>query len=189
MYELLWKNIEMHITLDPEEKDLFIEVVNTQKIKNKSSMLKAGHACRSIYFVNKGCLRIYYTDSDGDEHTVLFCPENWWATDIASFSAQKPALFSIGAIEETEVFSVTFESLEKLYSQIPKFERFFRILTQNGYGIQQRRIVSYLSKSAKERYELFQKEYPKLEQRISQKHIASYVGITPVFLSRLRKQI
>lgn len=178
----------MHISLDPVEKDRLIEVVNTRNIKNKSSILKAGEVCRSIYFVNKGCLRIYYTDSDGDEHTVSFCPENWWSTDIASFSAQKPSLFSIEAIENTETFYLTFESLEKLYSQIPKFEKFFRILTQNGYGIQQRRIVSYLSKSAKERYELFQRQYPKLEQRISQKYIASYVGITPVFLSRLRQQ-
>jgi CRP-like cAMP-binding protein len=189
MYELLLKNIAMHISLNLEEEKGFIEVVNTRKIKNKASLLKAGQICRSIYFVNKGCLRIYYTDSDGDEHTVLFCQENWWATDIASFSAQKPSLFSIEAIEDTEIFYVTFDSLEKLYSQIPKFERFFRILTQNGYGIQQRRIVSYLSKSAKERYELFQKQYPKLEQRISQKHIASYVGITPVFLSRLRQTV
>lgn len=179
----------MHISLKPEEKDHFIEVVSTRNFKNKASILKAGEVCRSIYFVNKGCLRIYYIDSDGDEHTVSFYPENWWSTDIASFSAQKSSLFSIEAIENTETLYLTFEVLEKLYSDIPKFEKFFRILTQNGYDIQQRRIVSYLSKSAKERYELFQKQYPKLEQRISQKHIASYVGITPVFLSRLRQQL
>ena len=189
MFELLLKNIAMHISLDSAEKDRFIEVINTWNFKNKASILKAGEVCRFVYFVTKGCLRIYYTDSDGDEHTVSFFPENWWSTDIASFSAQKPSLFSIEAIENSEAFYLSLESLEKLYIEIPKFEKFFRILTQNGYDIQQRRIVSYLSKSAMERYELFQKQYPKLEQRISQKHIASYVGITPVFLSRLRQQL
>ena len=179
----------MHISLDIEEQNKITSFINQQNINNKTVLLEAGEKCRSLYFVNQGCLRIYFTDSDGEEHNVSFSPENWWATDIASFSTNKPAQFSIGAIEDTELFSIEFHTLEKLYTQIPKLERFFRILTQNGFSIHQQRIISYLSKSALQRYKLFRKQYPKLEQRIAQKHIASYIGITPVFLSRLRQQI
>jgi CRP-like cAMP-binding protein len=181
-------NFAMHITLDSAETEYVQSILQHKTVKKNTVMLNAGDVCRSIYFVNKGCLRIYYTDATGLDHNTSFFPENWWAVDIASFSGQTPAVYSISALEDAEVFYLSYDDLETLYIQVPKFERFFRILTQNGFSLYQRRITSNLSKKAEERYRQFQKQYPYLEQRITQKHIASYLGITPVFLSMLRKQ-
>jgi len=178
----------MHITLDPAETDYVQSILQHKVIKKNTVLLNSGDVSRYVYFVNRGCLRLYHTDSTGLEHNLSFSPENWWSSDIASFSGQRPAFYSISALEDSDVFCLSYDALETLYIQIPKFERFFRILTQNGFSMYQRRMTSNLSKPAEERYRHFQKKYPYLEQRITQKHIASYLGITPVFLSMLRRR-
>lgn len=188
MYELILANFKMHIRLDAPETERIKTELQYQTVKKNTVLLHAGSICRNLYFVNKGCLRVFNIDKQGDEHNVLFCPENWWAVDIASFSEQTPAFYTIAALEDTEVFYIGYHVLEKLYTEVPKLERFFRILIQNGFYLYQRRTTLNLSKTAEERYELFQKQYPKLEQRIAQKHIASYLGITPVFLSMIRRR-
>lgn len=188
MFDLVMANFALHISLDPAEADYVQSLLQHKTVKKHTVLLNTGDVCRYIYFVNKGCLRIYNTDATGLDHNVSFSPENWWAVDIASFSGQTPAFYSIGALEDTDVFYLSYDALETLYVQVPKFERFFRILTQNGFSLYQRRITSHFSKKAEERYRQFQKKYPYLEQRIAQKHIASYLGITPVFLSMLRRQ-
>ncbi|TWI94781.1 CRP-like cAMP-binding protein [Mucilaginibacter frigoritolerans] len=185
MYELILANFSMHVALDAAETEPIKTKLQHKTIKKSTILLDI---CRHICFVNKGCLRIFNTDKDGEEHNILFCPENWWAVDIASFSGQTPAFYTIAALEDTEVFYLSYNVLEQLYIEIPKLERFFRIMIQNGFNLYQNRITSNLSKSAEERYMLFQKQYPKLEQRIAQKQIASYLGITPVFLSMIRKR-
>ena len=172
MYKLILANFAMHIALNAVETEDIRSRLQYKVLKKNTVLLNAGEICRSIYFVNKGCLRIYHTDKKGLEHNLSFCPENWWAVDISSFSDQKPAFHAISALEDTEVFYLSHVTLEQLYLDIPKFERFFRILTQNGFNLYQRRITSNLSKTAMERYRLFHKQYPKLEQRIPQKHIA-----------------
>ena len=184
MYELIFANFALHIKLDVAEIEQIKGRLQYKTVKKKSALLNAGQICRNIYFVNKGCLRIFNVDIEGEEHNASFCPENWWAVDIASFSHQTSAFYNIDALEDTEVFYLSYSVLE----EIPKLERFFRILTQNGFHLYQQRITSNLSKSAEERYEQFQKQYPKLEQRIAQKQIASYLGITPVFLSMIRRK-
>jgi len=188
MYELIFANFALHIKLDVAEIEQIKGRLQYKTVKKKSALLNAGQICRNIYFVNKGCLRIFNVDNQGEEHNVSFCPENWWAVDISSFSHQTPAFYNIDALEDTGVFYLSYSVLEELYVQIPKLEHFFRILTQNGFHLYQQRITSNLSKSAVERYEQFQKQYPKLEQRIAQKQIASYLGITPVFLSMIRSR-
>jgi CRP-like cAMP-binding protein len=188
MYELIFANFALHVKLDDAEIEHIKSCLQHKIIKKKAGLLNAGIICRNIYFVNKGCLRIFNIDNDGEEHNISFCPQNWWAVDISSFSHQSPAFYNIDALEDTDVFYLSYSVLEELYVQIPKLERFFRILTQNGFHLYQQRITSNLSKSAEERYEQFQKQYPKLEQRIAQKHIASYLGITPVFLSMIRRK-
>jgi CRP-like cAMP-binding protein len=188
MYELIFANFAMHIALDAAETELIKARLQHKTIKKNTILLNAGGVCRQICFVNKGCLRVFNTDKDGEEHNVIFCPENWWAVDMASFSGQTPAFYSIAALEDTEVLYLTFSILEQLYIEVPKLERFFRIMIQNGFNLYQYRIISNLSKSAEERYTIFQKQYPKLKQRIAQKQIASYLGITPVFLSMIRKR-
>jgi CRP-like cAMP-binding protein len=189
MFHLILNNFAKHIDLSAEEMAKITEQLLRRKVYSRSRLHIAGEICQHLYFVNSGCLRIYHTDEDGNEHTVSFSPENWWATDITSFSSQKPSQFAIEALEDADLWSLHYHALEALYIEVPKLERFFRILTENGYSILQRRIVSYSSKSALQRYRQFHKQYPKLESRIPQKHIASFLGITPVFLSRLRQRI
>lgn len=188
LFDHLLANFALHVTLNTDEQAHIRSLLQHRFMRKNATLLSAGDICRAIYFVHKGCLRMYHTDPDGSDHTILFCPENWWSVDISSFSGQTPAFYSISALENTDVLSFSYPTLEALYGQIPKLERFFRILTQNGFSLYQQRITSNLSNTARERYVLFQRQYPKLEQRISQKHIASYLGITPVFLSILRKQ-
>ncbi|RKR80733.1 CRP-like cAMP-binding protein [Mucilaginibacter gracilis] len=187
MFELILANFALHISLNDNERSRIEVALQQQSVKKNGLLLRPGEICRKICFVNKGCLRIFHIDKQGDEHNISFCPENWWAVDIGSFSHQSPAFYAIAALEDTEVLYLSYSVLEQLYIEIPKLERFFRILTQNGFNLYQRRINAALSKTAEERYLAFRKQYPGLEQRIAQKHIASYLGITAVFLSRLRK--
>ncbi|UFH38713.1 Crp/Fnr family transcriptional regulator [Flavobacterium flavipigmentatum] len=188
MYGLFLKNIAKHIQLNPFEEKQLKEKLHFKTISKNEILLKAGDYCKSIYFVNKGCLRIYQNHQNGEETNILFCPENWWSCDIISFSTGSTASYSIDALENGEVIYIEHHDLENLYIEIPKLERFFRILFQNGFALYQNRLTLALSMSAELRYSLFQKQYPMLMNRISQKHIASYLGITAVFLSIIKKR-
>lgn len=189
MFDKILANFALHINLDDDEIARVTAVLAEMNVKKNRPLLRAGEICRNIYFVEEGCLRMYHTDNAGYDHTILFAPENWWAVDIASFSHRKPAFYSLMALEDTRLFYLSYPVLEELYKSAPKFERFFRILTQNGFNMYQERITSALSLTAEERYAMFRKLYPGLETRIAQKHIASYIGITPVFLSKLRHRV
>jgi CRP-like cAMP-binding protein len=186
MHENILANFALHIQLDPVETEKVKAALQYRTVKKNEVLLNEGAICRNLYFVEQGCLRVFNTDANGDEHNILFCPENWWSADIASFSLQSPAFYSIAALEQTVVLFFSYADLEDLYETVPKMERFFRILVQNGFSLYQRRMTSSLSKTAEERYALFDSQYPGLEQRIAQKQIASYLGITPVFLSMIR---
>ncbi|WP_343693552.1 Crp/Fnr family transcriptional regulator [Chitinophaga sp.] len=186
MYQRLLANFAMHVSLDQAETDLVLAKLQSRQIKKNTYLLREGEICRHFYFVNQGCIRLFHTDSKGEDHNILFCPENWWITDISSFSGQLPAFYSINAIEDTEVYYFSYDELEQLYLSVPKVERFFRILIQNGFAMYQRRITANLSLTAEERYARFSRQYPGLEQRITQRQIASYLGITPAFLSMIR---
>ncbi|WP_229208739.1 Crp/Fnr family transcriptional regulator [Dyadobacter luticola] len=178
----------MHIALAPDEQEQALTFFQLKKFRKRVSLLNAGEIDRHIYFVKHGCLRMFYTDKTGEDHIIGFYPENWWTCDIVSFFNVQPSANSIQALEDSEVYYISLPQLEKLFVIIPKFERFFRILNQNGFELYQRRITSQLYKTAEQRYLEFRKRHPGLEQRIAQKHIASYLGITPAFLSMIRKE-
>ncbi|OMP76361.1 Crp/Fnr family transcriptional regulator [[Flexibacter] sp. ATCC 35208] len=186
MHNRFLTNLALHISLDPSETDLVLAKLHSRQVKKNTYLLREGDICRHFYFVNEGCIRLFHTDSKGEDHNILFCPENWWITDITSFSGQLPAFYSISTMEDSEIFYFTHDELEQLYLTVPKIERFFRILIQNGFSMYQRRITSNLSLAADERYARFSQLYPGIEQRITQKQIASYLGITPAFLSMIR---
>lgn len=188
MHRLILSNFAMHIALSSDEQEKVLALLQQKMVAKRSFLLQPGKIDRYIYFVNRGCLRMFYTDKQGMEHNICFYPENWWACDIVSFFKEKPAVNSIQALEETEVYYMSLSRLEELFLEIPKFERFFRILTQNGFDLYQQRITSNLSKTAEEGYLKFRKLYPGLESRIAQKHIATYLGITPAYLSMMRKE-
>lgn len=178
----------MHIALAPGEQEQVLALLQHKTVAKRSILLQPGELNRHIYFVDEGCLRMFHMDKDGLEHNLCFYPENWWACDIASFFKAKPAANTIQALEDSKLCYFTLPDLERLFVKVPRFERFFRILTQNGFDMFQRRVTSSLSKTAEQRYREFRRHYPGLEQRISQKNIASYLGITAAFLSMMRKE-
>ena len=188
MHQLLLNNFAMHIALAPDEQEQALSYFEFKEVKKRHILLSPGDIDRYIYFVKRGCLRMFYTDKSAEDHIIGFYPENWWVCDIVSFFNSKPSENAIQALEDSEIYYISLPKLEQLFLTIPKFERFFRILNQNGFDLYHRRITSQLYKSAEERYLEFRKRHPGLEQRIAQKRIASYLGITPAFLSMMRKE-
>jgi CRP-like cAMP-binding protein len=163
-------------------------LVEIDSYRRKALLLKEGQVCEFEYFILQGCLRSYYEKNDVDEHTTMFAIEGWWTGNLKSFVRNTPSMFNIQALEQTTVIQIHKSKIEKLYTHIPKLERYFRILLQNRLLATQDRVGGHLSLSAAERYLLFIKKYPEIEQRVPLKHIASYLGITSTYLSRLRRK-
>lgn len=186
MYSLILQNIARYVQLTAEEQTFFTSLLQPKKLRKKQLLVTAGEECRYEYFVNKGCLRQYYLDDKGMEHILMFAPEDWWISDMYGFINHKPALTTIEAVEETEVLALDRDTYEELVKQVPQFERFFRIILQRAFVSNQRRLIESMTLAAAQRYDNFVQQYPSLEQRLSQKQIASYLGITPESLSRVR---
>lgn len=189
MYELIRKNLNRHIKLDENEFTLFQTELIYNTYKKGTHLLQLGQICKYTYFVNKGLLRLYDIDEKGYEKNTLFAKEEWWVSDLYSYHRQKPGTYYLQALEDTGVFQLSKQKLEHLLLKIPKLERFWRILHINAFIAQQERIMHMVSKTAEERYLDFIKKYPDAELRISQKHIASYLGITPEFLSKMKSKM
>lgn len=185
-YDLILLNINKHILLDKEEVSFFVSLLKEKCISKRDRLLDAGEVCKQISFVLSGTLRAFHVDKSGKESTIMFAVADWWVTDMFSFLNQQPAMLNIEAIEHSTVLQLLKEDLDKLYIKVPKFERFFRIIIQNAYVREQLRVIQNLSLSAEERYENFLKKYPNVVQQVTQKQIASYLGITPEFLSMIR---
>ncbi|HWB24949.1 MAG TPA: Crp/Fnr family transcriptional regulator [Chitinophagaceae bacterium] len=186
MYSLILQNIERHVQLTDDEQVYFTSLLQLKKVKRRQLLIPAGEPCRFEYFVIKGCLKQYYLDNNGQEHILMFAPEDWWVGDMYSFVYNKPALTTVEAIEDTEVLALDRKRFDDLVLTVPKFERFFRILLQRAFVANQRRIIESMSLSGAERYENFIAQYPSLEQRLPQRLVAYYLGITPESLSRIK---
>jgi CRP-like cAMP-binding protein len=186
MYDLILKNISRFIELTEEEINYFTSLLKVKRLKKKQYLLQEGEICRNEYFVIKGCLRTYTIDEKGLEHIIQFSIEDWWTGDMYSFLTQKPSRYTIDALEDSELLYLDKASHEELYSKLPKFERFFRHLLQYAFISMQERINATLSQTADERYCSFIEKYPLMEKRLPLKQIASYLGITPESLSRIR---
>ena len=188
-FSLILNNVSKHITLSKEEEDFFTSLLQHSKLKRKEFLLHEGDICRHIIFVICGCLKVYSIDKKGFEHVVNFALSDWWTGDLASLITQKPATNNIVAIEDSEVFLLPRSNHEILYQQVPKFERFFRILTENSLVAYRQRTIDSISLTAEEQYKNFCKKYPTLLNRLPQKEIAAYLGVTPEFLSKMRSQM
>lgn len=189
MFELIQKNIAKHIQLTEEEFNYFTSLLQLKRLRKKQVLLGEGEICTHEYFVNSGCLRQYNLDEKGQEHIVQFAVMDWWIGDQYSFVTGLPGKYFIDALLDSEVLMIEKNKLEELYLKVPKFERFFRIAFQNAYVAMQQRILSKLSEPAEKSYLDFIQRYPDIEQAVPQHQIASYLGITPESLSRIRKQL
>jgi CRP-like cAMP-binding protein len=183
------QNIAKHIALTPEEEQLFLSKIETKKYKAKTIILHAGEVCKHSYFVNSGLLRSFNINDNIVEHVLSFACEGWWIGDMYSLLSQKPGNLFIEVLEDAEVVLLSKENQEQLYIEIPKLERFFRILTENSLVAHQERLMDNLSLSAEERFDKFCKRYPTLIQKVPQKQIASYIGVTPEFFSKMKARM
>lgn len=188
MSELLFKNFARYITLNEEEKVIVMSHFSLKKFRKHQYILQEGQISRYENFVVKGLTRTYEVDEQGHEHVILFGPEEWWVGDMYSYLSQTPTVVNIDCLEDTEVLQISKASQETLFQQVPKLERFFRILVQNAYMAAIGRISSSLKKTSGDRYEEFISKYPHIEQRVPNHQIASYLGVTPQSLSRIRNK-
>ncbi|MGX5684080.1 Crp/Fnr family transcriptional regulator [Chryseobacterium cucumeris] len=185
---LILKNISRHISLTNQEKSYFISLLKEKKVAKKELILQQQQACKEVNFVQTGILRAFHMDTTGKESTIMFAVPDWWITDMYCFINQKPAMLNIEALEESCILQLQKDHLDVLYHKVPKFERFFRIMMQNAYIREQLRTIENLSLPAEVRYHNFLKKYPEAVKRIRQKQIASYLGITPEFLSLIKSK-
>jgi CRP-like cAMP-binding protein len=181
--------IEKHITLDDVEKAVLFSLLEERSLKTGDLIAKAGDTCQYFIFVSMGCLMSYYTDEDGVERVLQFAQASWWTGDLNTFTKREPSIYSTRAIVDSEVLMLTPRGLNDLLERVPKFERYFRIIFQNSLIAHGRRIMETISFTAEQRYESFRQRYPTLEQFVPQKYIASFLGVTPEFLSKLRRRL
>lgn len=185
--DLILKNVSKHINPDTEETAFFLSLLKRKSIIKKTLILEQGQTCKYINYVHSGALRAYHLDKEGKESTIMFAIADWWVTDMFCFLNHKPAMMYIEALEDSCILQLSKEHLETLFIKVPKFERFFRILMQNAYTREQLRVIENLSLPAESRYHSFLHKYPNIAKVVTQKQIASYLGITPEFLSAIRK--
>lgn len=190
MYEQIDSSISRYVTFSKEELDIFNSLLEYRKVPKKTIMLHEGEVCNFEAFVVKGCVRKYFIDHNGFEVILQFAIENAWVSDI-SFSTYetKPSKIFIETMEDCEFLVFSPETKEELFTKAPKFERAFRILFERHLSVTQNRLFNTISKTAMEKYLEFLELYPTLPQRVAQHYIASYLGISAEFLSKVRAKI
>jgi len=188
IYESLLSNIRKHVVLTAQEEDLFASLFQEKKLKKKQFLLHEGQVNQQSTFVVSGCLRAYSVNANGFEHILQFAPADWWIADMYSYVTGKPATLNIDAVEDSTVLMITREDQERAFDEIPKLERYFRILMENSLVANRQRIIDNLSLTATQRFANFCKTYPNLINVIPQKQVAAYIGVTPEFLSKMRSE-
>tara|TARA_R110002126_G_scaffold60881_29_gene158000 strand:+ start:483 stop:1064 length:582 start_codon:yes stop_codon:yes gene_type:complete len=189
MYEQLAKSIGEKVSLTAQELELCKTFFIPKKLRKKQTLLLEGDVCSYNAFIEKGVLRSYSTDDKGNEHTMQFAFEGWWISDLSSFLLGSTSTYTIEAIEDSELLLLTFAAREALMDQLPVFERYQRLLLQNAFIALQSRVNAALNSSAEEKYTRLMISHPDIIARVPQHMIASYLGLTPETLSRIRKQI
>jgi CRP/FNR family transcriptional regulator, anaerobic regulatory protein len=176
------------IPLNDEEKELVKSKFQSRLYRKRQYILQEGDVCKVFNFVVSGCLRLYNVNDAGTIHIIQFATENWWISDLGSFYSMKPSDLNIEAIEDTTVLQIKHGDLLDLYLKAPKFDRIFRVLVENSLVKMQERLLQNLGSDARVRYGEFLRQYPSLSNRIPNTYIASYLGITPEFLSKIRNE-
>lgn len=183
---LFLDNMRRHVRLSEEEEALVLSKLRPVRLKRKEHLLQQGQVARDLAFVVEGCLRAYALDDNGFEHILQFAPSGWWISDMSSVISRRESLLNVDAIKPSEVLLLSREDQLTLFDEVPKLERYFRVLTENGLVSSRMRLIENLSLTARQRYQRFCQTYPNLINEIPQKYIASFIGVTPEFLSKIR---
>lgn len=189
MYEQLLKTVQQKVTLTSDEAELLKQFFTLKKVRKRQYMLNEGEVCKYNLFVAKGLLRAFGVEENGYEQVVQFAVEGWWISDLNSFFSGDVAVYNIEALEDCELLLLTRQSMDKMLEKLPKMERYFRLLMQNHIVALRQRIIASQRHSAEERYIKLIEGFPTILARVPQQYIASYLGMTPETLSRVRKQI
>ncbi|MBL3548082.1 Crp/Fnr family transcriptional regulator [Chryseobacterium sp. KMC2] len=189
MTKALKPHIRGYVDIPDEKLEQYCNAFHLQKIKKKDFLLREGDVCGFEGFVVNGCFKVSHTDHNGAEQILYFGIENWWLSDIDSFITGIPSKLNIQAIEDSEILLISKQDKERFYLEIPEIERLMRLKFQRSIIALQRRIIDNLSKSSDERYLDFLKEYPEIAHRLTNIQIGAYLGVTPEFISRIRRKI
>ncbi|MBC7846327.1 MAG: Crp/Fnr family transcriptional regulator [Flavobacterium sp.] len=189
MFESINTNVCKKNEFTPDEIEYFNSILQYKEVPKKTLLLQEGEICNFEAYILKGCIRKYYINENGFEVIVQFAVEDWWISDIASFHEKKPSKLFIETLEDCQLLMLTPETKEMLLQKVPKFERIFRLLIQRNLSAMQNRLIDTIAKSAQEKYLEFIKLYPSIPQRVAQHYIASYLGISAEFLSKVRTKL
>ncbi|QRR02421.1 Crp/Fnr family transcriptional regulator [Dyadobacter sandarakinus] len=189
MIHVLFSHIEDKVPLSAHDKEAIQTFFVPRRLRKRQYLLQEGDVCRHLAFIAKGLLRTYHVDSRGDEHMSVFGWEGWWLSDFNSFLTGAQSVFNIDAIEDSELLMISREDYEALTLAVPVMDRYFRILYQNSIVTKEKRLMSSISHSAEEKYVALMSSNPKMIQRVPQNLIASYLGIAPETLSRIKKNL
>ncbi|WP_143305300.1 Crp/Fnr family transcriptional regulator [Chitinophaga vietnamensis] len=184
---LLLNNIDKHITIGDEEKSYFLSLLQERTYYKKELLLREGDTCTNFTFICKGFAKSYLVDKKGDQHILTIASKDWWVADVMSYVSSNPGNLFIEAIETTHTLLLSRVHRLQLLEKVPAFERYFRILTERAFAVSQQRIVDILSLPAAERFEKFQQQYAHIASALTQQQIASFIGVTPAFFSRMLK--
>lgn len=183
------QNFRKHVDLTEDQVSIFFKYAKKVKLKKNKFLVKQGDTDCAIALIKSGCLMTYHTDEKKTDHVIQFGLEMWWTGDLNAFQDNGPSEYSIKAMAESEVYLLSHENFEKLLSESSCYERYFRIIFQNSLVSHQKRIIRNISFTAEEKYKAFTDYYQQLELIVPQKYIASYLGITPEFLSKIRRRL
>jgi CRP-like cAMP-binding protein len=186
MHESLLAHFRRYISINDHEEKIICKHVTYRVVNNKEYILKEGQVCHANYFIVKGCFRMYLSTNTGTEQIIQFGIDNWWITDYTSLEMQKPSIYTIQAVENSEILVIDKRIQEELFSTIPQLERYFRIILQRIHSAYLMRIHYIYNMSGEERYNHFNGMFPEFVQRVPQYMLASYLGFTPEFLSKIR---
>lgn len=188
MYPNFINHIRKYIDLNDDSVALLNQYITPLKLKRKEFLLKEGQISHSMYFVEKGCLKMYFIDNKLNEQITQFALEHWWMADHFSFIDSKPSPYFIQTVEKSEVLAITASSFEALLQELPQMEHYFRIVMQRALAASQLRLKYMYEMSKEEFYQLFSTSFPEFVQRVPQYMIASYLGLSPQYVSELRKK-
>ncbi len=174
--------------LTDEESEQFVDSFSEIHVKKRQYIVQPGFVATSRHYVVQGAFRAFVVGNSGTEHTITFAIEDWWITDYNSYIYQQPATMFVVALEESIILQIDFHKEQQLKKSNPKFETIFRIMAERGLAFQQRLLISNLTQTAEERYDLFMSKYPKIAQRVPQYALASFLGMTTEFLSKIRNK-
>jgi CRP-like cAMP-binding protein len=185
----LINSIKQHVSLQEEEEKAITSILLPHFVKQGDFAEKSGEISRYLIYVRSGCLMTYFTDKDAVDHVIQFATAGWWTGDLHSITKGEPSIYATRALADTEIILLPKTSVDDMLDKWPRLERYFRLLYQNALLTHQHRIIQSYSAAADERYLYFREKYPSLEQYVPLKYIASYLGITPEFLSKIRRKL